>query len=279
MVQVRVGISGWQYDSWRGDFYPAGLPRTRELEYVGSRLSTVELNGPFYSLQRPASYKRWYEQTPGGFVFAVKGGRYVTHFKRLVNVESALANYFGSGVLLLGEKLGPFLWQLPGSVELDLAVVERFLKLLPMTTEEMAALAARHDEKLAPERSHLGVTVSGAVRHAMEVRHPSFLDDRFYGLLADYDVSCVLADNAGRWPVLDRRTASFEYVRLHGRSNLYTNRYAGRTLDRWAARCRTWAAEGRDVYVYFDNDARGHAPHDALRLMERLDLADEATSG
>jgi uncharacterized protein YecE (DUF72 family) len=279
MGQVRIGISGWQYDSWRGDFYPAGLARARELEYAASLMPTVELNASFYSLQRPTSYRRWYDQTPDGFVFAVKGGRYVTHFKRLVDVEAALANYFGSGVLLLADKLGPVLWQLPERAEFDPGVLAGFLDLLPTSTAEMAWLAARHDDKLDPERAHLDVVVPAPVRHALEVRHSSFVDDRFFALLEQHDIACVLADSAGRWPVLDQRTASFEYVRLHGHTGLYTSRYAGQTLDRWADRCRRWAAAGRDVYVYFDNDAHGHAPHDALRLIERLNLVDAGTGG
>jgi uncharacterized protein YecE (DUF72 family) len=273
MGQVRVGISGWQYDSWRGDFYPSGLPKGRQLQHVASLMPTVELNGPFYSLQRPTSYRRWYDQTPEGFVFAVKGGRYVTHFKRLMDVEGALGNYFASGVQLLADKLGPFLWQLPARLEFDPGVLAQFLHLLPTSTDEVARLASRHDDKLDPGRAHIEPVVAGQVQHALEVRHPSFLDERFFALLQQHDVASVLADSAGRWPVLDRRTASFEYVRLHGHTSLYTSRYAGHTLDRWADRCSQWAQEDRDVYVYFDNDAHGHAPHDALRLIERLDPA------
>jgi uncharacterized protein YecE (DUF72 family) len=268
---VRTGISGWQYDAWRGDFYPAGLARSRQLEYVASRMPTVELNGPFYSLQRPASYRRWHDQTPDGFVFAVKGGRYVTHFKRLVGAESALSNFFASGVLLLAEKLGPILWQLPERSKFDPGVIEAFLDLLPTSTEEMARLAAHHDAKLDTARVHAQPEVSAPVRHALEVRHDSFLDERFFTLLEQHDVACVLADSAGRWPVIDRRTATFEYVRLHGHTSLYTSRYAAKSLDQWADRCRSWSEDGRDVYVYFDNDARGHAPYDALRLIERLE--------
>jgi uncharacterized protein YecE (DUF72 family) len=263
--RIRIGISGWQYDSWRGDFYPSGLPRRQELPYVADRLGTVELNGPFYALQNPTSYQRWHDATPEDFVFAVKGGRYVTHLKRLRDVEVALANFFASGVLLLADKLGPFLWQLPERVEFEEATIAQFLALLPTTTLEVARSATGHDDKVRatsydePERS-------SRVRHALEVRSPTFRDDRFFELLAQCDVACVLADSAGRWPEIDAATASFQYVRLHGHTELYTSRYSQPNLERWARRCRDASEQGSDVYVYFDNDARGHAPHDALRL-------------
>ncbi|MCW2786946.1 MAG: hypothetical protein JWP74_3463 [Marmoricola sp.] len=269
--RIRVGISGWQYQSWRGDFYPQDLPARRQLSYVADHLATVELNGPFYSLQRPSSYRRWYDETPDEFVFAVKGGRYVTHLKRLRDVQTALANFFASGVLLLGEKLGPFLWQLPERVEFDRDVVAEFLAQLPRTGTEVAAVAAGHDDKV-PSTAYDDPGLDKPVRHALEVRSATFRDDDFFALLRDHDVACVLADSAGRWPELDETTASFDYLRLHGHSELYTSRYATATLEGWAERCSAAAEAGRDVYVYFDNDAHGHAPHDAIRLADRLGL-------
>lgn len=262
---TRIGISGWQYDAWRGDFYPAGLPQRLELEFAALRFTTVELNGPFYSLQRPSSYQSWHDRTPEGFVFAVKGGRYVTHFKRLRDVDTALANFFASGVLLLEEKLGPFLWQLPERMEFDPVVLREFLRQLPRTGVEIADLASRHDDKVKQTAFDLPA-VPMNIRHALEVRHRSFDTPAFYDLLREYDVACVLADSAGRWPWLDAATASFEYVRLHGDTELYTSRYADAALEFWAERCRAAVAADRDIYVYFDNDAHGHAPHDAMRL-------------
>lgn len=263
---VRTGISGWRYPRWRGDFYPAGLPQREELAYAGARLSTIELNGSFYSLQRPTSYQRWYDETPGDLVFAVKGGRYITHLRRLRDVDTALANFFASGVLLLREKLGPFLWQLPERVEFDEPTLAAFLAKLPRSAGELAAIAAHHDDKVRATAYETGADVP--VRHAFEVRHRSFDDDRFFALLHEHGAACVVSDSAGRWPCIDRPTAAFDYIRLHGHSELYASRYADRTLHRWADRCRRAAEEGRDVYVYFDNDARGHAPHDAVRLAD-----------
>jgi uncharacterized protein YecE (DUF72 family) len=262
-----VGISGWQYDSWRGDFYPTGLPVRRQLEYVAEHLPTVELNGPFYSLQRPSSYAKWHDQTPEDFLFAVKGGRFITHYKRLVGVETALANFFSSGVLRLACKLGPLLWQLPARMTFDEAVMKDFLDALPTTSSAAAALAVHHNR---PE-DKVDVADHGErrLRHAIEPRHSSFVDDRFFGLLEERDMCCVVSD-APSWPIIDVQTTDLVYVRLHGHSVLYASGYSRRSLDAWAERCRRWTQEGRDTLVYFDNDARGHAPHDAVALKHRL---------
>ncbi|MGO4256391.1 DUF72 domain-containing protein [Marmoricola sp. RAF53] len=267
--RARVGISGWQYPGWRGDFYPTGLPHAAELTYAAERFTTIELNGSFYSLQRPSSYRRWRDATPEDFVFAVKGGRYITHLKRLRGIETALANFYASGVLLLGPKLGPFLWQLPELVQYDEDVLDGFLGQLPRSTAEAAELASRHDAKA--RYTDYDAPASGMpLRHALEVRHSSFDTPGFYELLRRHGVACVVADTAARWPQLDVETAPFDYVRLHGHSELYASRYADRTLERWATRCRRATSAGRDIYVYFDNDARGHAPHDATRLAAML---------
>jgi len=270
MGLIRVGISGWTYRSWRGDFYPSGLAQRLELTYAAERMSSVEINGSFYSLQRPSSYERWRDATPPGFVFAIKGGRYVTHLKRLAGVESALANFFASGPLLLGAKLGPILWQLPETVAFDAPLLEAFFDLLPRSTDDAAALAAQHDDKVPEDRASTTAPVRQPIRHALEVRHDSFREKAAAQLLQAHDVSLVLADSAGRWPMIERRTSDFTYVRLHGHTTLYTSGYAPASLDRWAERCLTWADEGQDVYVYFDNDVRGRAPHDALGLGSRV---------
>jgi uncharacterized protein YecE (DUF72 family) len=267
---VYVGISGWTYPGWRGDFYPAGLPHRRELEYVGERLSTVEINGSFYSLQRPDSYRRWRGEVPRGFVFAVKGGRFITHLKRLRDVETPLANFFASGVLALGPTLGPVLWQLPERLAFDEAVVGDFLALLPRTTSAAAELASRHDDKVPDVRALTTAESDAPLRHALEFRHPSFVSDAAYALLRRHDVATVVADSAGRWPRVFEVTSDLVYVRLHGDRELYASGYSAAVLDEWADRCRGWMADGRDVHVYFDNDAKGHAPHDAVALQERL---------
>ena len=267
---TRVGISGWRYRGWRGDFYPAGLVQRRELHYAGERLTSIEINGSFYSLQRPSSYAQWRDETPEDFVFAVKGGRYVTHLKRLVDVEQGLANFFASGVLALGPKLGPMLWQLPERLAFDAETLEGFLAQLPTSTGAAASLAQRHDDKLAGDRALTTSDEDRPIHHALEFRSPTFDVPDAYALLEAHDVACVLADTAGRWPKVDRDTGAIRYVRLHGDQALYASGYSDEALDRWAATCRGWEDSGTDVFVYFDNDAKGYAPYDAMRLIQRL---------
>lgn len=268
--RVRVGISGWRYPAWRGDFYPQGLAQRRELAYAAEHLTSIEINGSFYSLQRPTSYAAWRAETPDDFVFAVKGGRYVTHLKRLVDVDTALANFFASGVLALGPKLGPMLWQLPETLRFDPAVLDAFLGRLPRTTTELAACAARHDGTLVGDRALATAEVDLPVHHALEFRSPTFAAPAAMDLLRRHGVACVLADTAGRWPRVDEDTGPIRYVRLHGDKELYASGYTERAIDAWAERCRSWAATGRDVFVYFDNDIKGYAPRDAMALLGRL---------
>jgi uncharacterized protein YecE (DUF72 family) len=270
MGDIRVGVSGWKYASWRGDFYPAGLVQRRELEYVASRMNAVELNGSFYSLLRPTTYQRIVDDTPEDFCVAVKGGRYLTHMKRLVGVETPLANFLASGVLLLGRRLGPLLWQLPRDLPFDHDKVRGFLELLPRTTREAAAIARGHDGKLAADRVVAETSVDLPVRHVLEPRHPSFGAREALDLLAAYDVGMVASDSPGAWPYFEERTTDLMYVRLHGHTELYASGYAPASLDRWAQKVRRWADEGCDVHVYFDNDARGRAPHDAVALLDRI---------
>lgn len=266
---VRVGLSGWRYAEWRGRFYPSGLSQRRELEHVASIFPTVELNGSFYSLQRPPYYERWRDGVPDGFTFAVKGGRFVTHMKRLRDVRVPLANFFASGVLALGDRLGPLLWQLPERATLDLDVLAGFLRLLPRTTTEAAKLATEHDDKLKAD-PWTDPGEDRPVRHALEPRHASFAAPDALRLLHEHDVALVTSDGAGRWPVFEETTARLVYVRLHGPTTLYTSRYDDALLDRWAAWVRERHDAGHDVVVYFDNDGHAHAPRDARRLLERL---------
>ncbi|MEE6272852.1 DUF72 domain-containing protein [Georgenia sp. MJ206] len=279
MARVFIGISGWRYAGWRGTFYPAGLVQRRELEYAAGRLASIEVNGSFYSLQRPESYRAWYAQTPPGFVFSVKGGRFITHMKKLVGVETALANFFASGVLALEDKLGPVLWQLPPVLGFDPERLAAFFRLLPRSTGAAARLAQGHDERVEG-RAWTSVEVDRPLRHALEVRHESYRDPAFLDLLRAHDIGFVVADTAGRWPLLRERTSDVVYVRLHGAEELYVSGYSGAALDAWAADVRGWHADGADVYVYFDNDAKVHAPFDALALTERLaDIAVPARPG
>jgi uncharacterized protein YecE (DUF72 family) len=267
--RIHVGISGWRYPAWRGDFYPKGLPQRRELEYAAEHLTSIEINGSFYSLQRPSSYAAWRAGTPDGFVFAVKGGRYVTHLKRLVDVDTALANFFASGVLALGPKLGPVLWQLPETLRFDADVLDDFLGRLPRSTTELAALAAGHDDKLTGDRALTTAESDRPVRHALEFRSPTFAVPEAMEVLRRHGVACVLADTAGRWPKVDEDTGPIRYARLHGDQELYASGYTDRALGQWADWCRR-AAETSDVFVYFDNDMKGFAPRDAMALIARL---------
>ena len=272
MGEARIGISGWSYKSWRGDFYPPGLAQRRELEHAASRLTSIEVNGSFYSLQRPSSYAKWHAETPDDFVFAVKGGRFITHLKRLRDVEAPLANFFASGVLALGPKLGPVLWQLPEALTFDAEVLASFFRLLPRTTTAAAELALRHDERLGTDRVHTTVDADRPVRHALEFRSSTFATPEALEVLREHDVACVLADTAGRWPRVEADTADFRYVRLHGDQELYVSGYDARSLEQWADRITGWA-EHQDVFVYFDNDVKGYAPHDAEALIAACGLA------
>jgi uncharacterized protein YecE (DUF72 family) len=285
-TRAWIGISGWRYAPWRGEFYPPGLPERAELEYAAARFPTIELNGSFYSLQRPEYYERWYDQVPSHFLFAVKGSRYITHMKRLRNVETALANFFASGLLALEHKLGPLLWQLPPTLKFD-ERLEPFLKLLPRTTNEAARLAHRHDARVAG-RAYLRSPQDRELRHALEVRHPSFATPELIRLLREQNIALVVADTAGRWPFLEDLTSDFVYVRLHGDAKLYESGYTDGALERWAERIRAWCdgrkpknpqlaappprrAKRRDVYVYFDNDIKVHAPYDAMSLIAKVE--------
>ena len=268
---VRIGISGWRYDPWRKVFYPQGLPQRRELEFCGRHFPTVEINGSFYSLQRPEYYQQWYDETPQGFLFAVKGSRYITHMLRLNRIEKPLANFFASGILNLRDKLGPFLWQFPPMFAFKPEKLEAFFRLLPRSTEEALALARRRDARMVG-RSRLAIDADRPLRHAVEIRHPSFMTGAFVALLRRHDIGLVVADTAGKWPKMFHVTADFVYVRLHGDVQIYTSGYTDRALDGWARRIRKWHKEGRDVYVYFDNDVKVRAPFDALNLMRKLRL-------
>jgi len=274
MASIRIGISGWRYAPWRGTFYPSGLPQRAELEYAAAHLATIEINGSFYSLQLPRSYASWYAQTPDDFVFAVKGPRFITHMKRLRDVEIPLANFLASGVLNLKEKLGPILWQFPPRFSYDPERFRSFLQLLPRDTQEAAAIACKRDAWLK-NRSQLSADARRPVRHAIEIRDESFLQASFVDLLHQYNVALVIAETAGRWPMPQEITADFVYMRLHGDKELYRSGYSDKALARWARRIKAWhkpaGRRARDVYCYFDNtDVKLRAPFDAQALMRKL---------
>lgn len=273
VATIRIGISGWRYAPWRGSFYPPALPQRAELEYASRRFSTIEINGSFYSLQRPESYAQWYEQTPDGFVFSLKGGRYITHMLRLRNIEEPLANFFASGIFNLREKLGPILWQFPPNFRYDRERLESFLRLLPRDTDAARALARRRSPWMKG-RVRLASGAQRPLRHAVEVRNESFLDRSFIDLLREQQVALIIADTAGQWPMAQDVTADFVYIRLHGDKELYRSGYSDRALSRWAQRIRKWHERAqRDVYCYFDNtDVKLRAPVDARNLMRKLGI-------
>ncbi|HEX3588474.1 MAG TPA: DUF72 domain-containing protein [Pseudonocardiaceae bacterium] len=266
--RIRVGTSGWLYPEWRGTYYPRGLVHRLELEYVASRMPTVELNGSFYSLRKPASYRAWRDRTPESFVLAVKGHRFVTHLRQLRDPQVSVANFLGSGVLELGPKLGPVLWQFPDQVRFDPSRLADFLAALPKDTVAAAKLVADHATML-PAEGVAAVGEARPLRHAVEPRHPSFGSSESLDLLRAHDVALVTADTAGTWPRFEQSTADFAYVRLHGGTELYASSYSEAELVDWAAKIRRWSRSG-DVYVYFDNTANAAAPHNAERLADLL---------
>lgn len=266
---ARIGISGWTYPPWRGVFYPKGLPQRAELSFAAERLTSIEINGSFYSLQRPASWRSWHDQTPDDFVFSVKGPRFITHMKKLNDVMTPLANFFSSGLLALRAKLGPILWQLPPNLGYDTERMEAFLSQLPHSTGEASWLARRHDERMT-DRNLVDTDTDRPMRHAVEVRHTSFTAPAFLDQLRRHGVAIVAADTAGRWPKITEPTADFGYARLHGDKELYVSGYTPRALGTWAATVRSWTDAGRDAFVYFDNDVKVRAPFDAMALADRL---------
>ncbi len=243
-AHILVGTSGWSYRHWRGVFYPSDLPPREWLRFYARRFPTVELNTSFYHTPRAASFTQWREAAGPGFVFAVKANRYITHTRRLKDPAEPVAHELRT-VGPLGDALGPILLQLPPGLERDLGRLDALLAALP------------------PSR-----------RFAVEFRHRSWRDDEVERRLREHGVAVCLHDWQGRpWPVEaaaggDR--AGFVYVRLHGPTGTYTGRYGERGLSPWADRCRDWRDEGRDVYVYFNNDAGGGAVADAADLQRML---------
>lgn len=289
--RVRIGVSGWRYPHWRRVFYPEKLPQRRELEFAAARFSTVEINGTFYSLQRPSSFRTWSDATPPDFVFAVKGPRFITHMLKLRDAEQALANFFANGMLELGAKLGPILWQFPPQLRMDPERFTTFFRQLPRTQGAGARLARLHNDKVAGR-----VTLAAQrglartpLKHCVEIRHESFVSDTFIELLRAHDIGLVVADTV-EWPLLCDLTSDIVYCRLHGSERLYASGYDSDHLDLWADRIAAWAtgqpaplggaarhacstksdSKPRDVYIYFDNDAEVRAPFDALDLIAKV---------
>lgn len=244
MAQAYIGTSGWQYKPWKYHFYE-GKPEREWLEYASSKFTTLEADGTFYRLQSRETYENWARRTPPGFRFAIRGHRFTTHRKRLIDAAETLKNQ-KEPAMGLGEKLAIVLWQLPPFMKKN---VERLISF-------GEALRAEWPE----------------VRHAMEFRHESWFDEEVAAVLADFHLANTISD-AGKWKRWDAVTSDLVYVRLHGKPHTYWSGYEGPELDDWARKVEVWLGEGRDVYVYFDNDVQVRAPWDALGLMERVRVA------
>ncbi len=278
---IRVGISGWRYAPWRAHFYPKGLVQKNELHFASRTVNSIEINGSFYALQTPERYQNWYEDTPDNFIFSVKAPRYITHIKRLRDVQEPIVNFFASGVLELKEKLGPILWQFPPSLKFDKNLFTQFLELLPMDTHTAQQTKKSGDKK----------KLKTPLRHAIEIRNESFNNSDFVKLLKHYHVALVIADTAGRWPQMEEITSDFVYMRLHGDQELYCSGYSDAALQYWYERIELWSQgkqphdaklitfahdklyKPRDVYCYFDNTDKLWAPFDARKILEKFGLA------
>ncbi|AXO88322.1 DUF72 domain-containing protein [Pseudomonas parafulva] len=292
MSDIRIGISGWRYAPWRKDFYPSGLRQDDELAFASRAVNSIEINGSFYALQTPERYRQWRDETPEDFVFSVKAPRYITHVRRLKDIDEAMANFFASGLLLLGDKLGPILWQFPPNLKFDEARFSHFLEHLPRD-RKAARDCARHCSERLEDNGGLAIKGNAPLRHAIEIRHESFLCEAFITLLRKHKVALVVADSAGKWPCVEDITADFVYLRLHGDVELYSSGYTARALRHWRLRIQAWSRGeqpadahcvlgkpprkrmSRDVYCYFDNDQKVHAPFDARRLLSKLGLDGE----
>jgi uncharacterized protein YecE (DUF72 family) len=284
---IRIGVSGWTYKPWRGNFYPPGVAQKRELEYASRQFNALEINGTFYGMQTPRAFRSWSAAVPENFVFTVKGPRYLTHMLKLTKPEAPLANFFASGPLTMGDALGPILWQFPERFRFDAERVETFFQLLPHDSVAAADLAHRHDARLKAQADY-GDGRKRPIRHAMEIRHESFRDPAFIDLLRRYNIALVCADTV-EWPLLMDVTADFVYCRLHGSVELYNSGYTDAQLDTWAERVRNWSrgrptngnfvggptddGKKRDVFLFFDNTDKLMAPGDAKGLMQRLEVA------
>jgi uncharacterized protein YecE (DUF72 family) len=279
---IRIGVSGWTHEPWRGVFYPKDLKREHELAYAAAQFRCLEINASFYGLQRPEMFGYWADQVPVGFVFPVRGPRVITHVQRLHEPLVPLANFIASGVLRLDIHLGPILWQLPSNLRFQRDRLEPFLAMLPGDSDAAAELARRHDRTL-PAPAWLEPGPRRPMRHALDVRHESFCCPAFIDLLRAYNVAVVCTDQAA-WPRLMDVTADFVYCRLQGTDRACG--YDGAALDAWADRITAWAygdepadaercadrtrVRKRDVFVVVDNNRKVRAPANAAELMRRL---------
>jgi uncharacterized protein YecE (DUF72 family) len=287
MPTAWVGISGYSYNHWQGLFYPDDLPKAHRREFAASQFNAVEINGSFYGMIPAPAWVRYREAAKDhSFRWAVKGNRYITHTRKMKD-RTALANFFASGVLELGETMGPILWHVPPRTNWHPELFSRFLSWLPKDSDSAYRLAREHDAKV--EQPQLTGAYQGPLTHVIEVRSRVMLLPEMFDMLAEHEVGFALTDSAGSWPYAEEVTGPVVYCRLHGHEQTYVSRYSDEQLDWWAKRARAWMAgkpwnspvlmrdparqdqRRHDVYFFFDNDGRGHAPFDARRLAERLD--------
>ncbi|SEQ29344.1 Uncharacterized conserved protein YecE, DUF72 family [Devosia sp. YR412] len=263
---IRTGTAGWVFEPWRGTFFPEGLVQKKELACAASRLGSIEINATFRANQKPASFAKWAgEAARDGFVFSIKGPKLVTHIKRLKNCEIELANFFASGPLALGAKLGPFVWQLPPNVSYDRDVLANFLNLLPKTTADYVKLSSKADERLKSE-PFLDTAGVGPIRHAIELRNASFDVPEVNALLAEHNMARVIADTAEN-PSREL-TADFAYCRLQGPARGDAQGYQADDIADWAKTVKAWADAGKDVFAYFVHEDKLHAPANAIALRQ-----------
>ncbi|MDB5702532.1 MAG: hypothetical protein JWL66_2731 [Sphingomonadales bacterium] len=244
--KIRVGVGGWTFEPWRGVFYPDDLPQKRELEYAASHLSSIEINGTYYGSQKPATFANWAKAAPDGFVFSVKASRYTTNRKVLADGAESIDRFLKQGIVELGDKLGPILWQFMANKKFDADDFAGFLALLPDKQDGLP------------------------LRHALEVRDDSFLDPAFYALAKKHNAAIVFADS-DEFPKIEQKTSDFTYARLQRAVEDVPTGYDAKALDGWADTARNWAKGGRDVFVYMISGAKVRNPAAARALMERLD--------
>lgn len=290
---AHIGTSGWAYSSWRNKFFPAKLTAREYLSFTSRAFNSIEIDSTFYRMQTPERYQSWYDATPEGFLFAIKGSRYITHMLRLKDCETALGNFYASGILALQEKTGPFLWQFPAHVKLDMERFETFAKLLPRDFNEAVELARKHDSKL--QKPYLKVEENYPLVHAFELRSDSFFNRDFLAMLRSYNIATVMVSSPKDWPLFTDVTANFLYIRMHGEKRLYSGSYGEAELKEWKRRISFWQKgrtppdmehylpadphkNMRPYFMYFDNTAKSEAPFDALKFMKMVGAKWEPSS-
>lgn len=245
--RIRVGVGGWTYEPWRDNFYPAGLPHAKELEYASGHLTAIEVNGTYYSTMKPATFAKWRDETPDGFVFSLKAHRFATTRKQLATAGDSIRHFIGSGITELGAKLGPILWQLMPTHRFDAADLEEFLKALP------------------PEAGGL------RLRHVLDVRHESFASEEYLALARRYGCATVHTDSE-KFPNISDADGELAYLRLMRCDAQCPTGYPSDVLDQWAQGARAWVAKGpqREVFALFINGAKERAPAAAMELIRLL---------